>query len=194
MTFVAILIKMKHYLFFLTLFLIVNFGSVQAQDYAVQEIVLKDGTLKSVIADYIISLKENNNEFSEMGYIEVEQFFYNRQAYGPELKEKYIIKNQNFQPNLSSSRFPNFYAFVENKIILFYYPNFSFAKHSKKSRKKLIKELQPFLNKKIHIIARDMDGNIVIDDKNFRDEYYNIHGGIQLKIFGNGKYEVKEGN
>jgi len=39
-------------------------------------------------------------------------------------------------------------------------------------------------------VGRNAAGEVVIDDENFREEFYNLHGGIELIVYGNGEFEI----
>lgn len=154
-----------------------------------QEAILKDGPLKAALIDYITS---RDQEPQNMGYLEVEQIFYNVNTTGVEIKEDYIIKSQNFNPNLSSTRFPFYYGYLQDQMLLFYFPQLPFQDQSVKNKKRLLEKLEPFLNAEEHIVAKNDRGEIIIDDPNFREESYNIHGGMILKILANGSYIIEE--
>ena len=165
--------------------------SIIAQNTFVQEVNLEDGPLKEVIVDYIASQKK---QASDLGYLEIEQTYYNRNAAGSEIKVHYSIKSQNYMPHLSSSRFPVFYSYLNEEMLLFYFPDLLFQDLGLKNRKILLEKLEPFLGTGERIVGKNEKGEIIIDDPNFRDESYNIHGGILLKIMANGEFLVEKSN
>lgn len=178
---------------FLSFFLLIISGSLSviAQNRIVQEVNLKDGPLKKVIVDYIASQKKQN---SDVGYLEIERTYYSRKAVGSEIKVQYSIKNQNYMPNLSSSRFPHFYGYLNEEMLLFYFPDLPFQDLCLKNKKILLEKLEPFLGTGERIVGKNEKGEIIIDDPDFRAESYNIHGGILLKIMANGEYLVEKSN
>ena len=182
---------MKNCSSFLILMLF-GFFSTAAQNEVLKKINLEEGPLKEVVTDYIASQKKQSPDV--VGYFEIEQTYYNNKATGSERKVQYLIKKQNFMPNLSSSRFPTFYSHLNKDMLLYYFPNLPFQDLSLENKKRLIEELEPFLSSKEHIVGRNEKEEVVIDDPNFREEFYTIHGGILLKILANGEYLVEKLN
>jgi len=165
-----------------------------AQKVDIQRIQLEDSTLiqgiKTFIANTIISKPIFNNE----GYIEVRMIFIDEKRKYKKLKSQYKIKDQ-YASLKSSSIYPSYYTYINDKLVLFY-SSLDFLKNnlhfSNRSKNRLLKKISPYLTKNEHIIAKDENGNIIIDDKNFRDEKYNIHGGSLLNIYNNGDFEIIE--
>jgi hypothetical protein len=174
----------------LIFFLIINMPfNIVAQVNMEQEVNLAEGPLKAALIDYITSRDQGTQD---IGYVEIEQIYYNVNTTGVEIKEEYIIKSQNFIPNLSSKRFPYYYGYLKDQILLFYFPGIPFQDQSVENKKRLLEKLEPFLNAEEHIVAKNDKGEIIIDDPNFREESYNIHGGMILKILANGNYIIEE--
>ncbi|HSI71466.1 MAG TPA: hypothetical protein VK941_14620, partial [Gillisia sp.] len=105
--------------------------TIFAQVNMEQEKILKDGPLKAALIDHITS---RDQERSDMGYFEIEQIYYNLNTAGEEIKEKYIIKKQNYPPNISSARFPISYGYLQDQMLLFYFPRLPFQDQSMENR------------------------------------------------------------
>ncbi|MEY8849928.1 hypothetical protein AB9K26_14000 [Psychroserpens sp. XS_ASV72] len=176
--------------FFLSLF--ITSSCVFAQKAAILEIELTNESLISGIEHFINDTKGSNPKFTQMGYVDVRILYYDRLAKESDIKHSYRIKDQ--YVSLDDQRYPPYYTCVNGKLVLLFIELDMFDDahlFTEKSKAALDNKLKPFLNKIERIIAKDKDGNVVIDDPNFRDETYNLHGGILLNIFGDGSYEIK---
>lgn len=182
---------MKIYYLYIILFAAqFNYG----QNQKIEKIQLSDSILVKNVKNFILKIKEDNIKFKDIGYIEIKTIYYNREAKKNELLLKYQIKDQYYRPNSKKQYLPKYYCYVENKLVLLYdisFQIYSKKKYSKKNQKRINKIVKPFLKKPIHLKIKDNNDNIVINDKKFIDEEYNIHGGIILSIFNNGKFEVE---
>ena len=167
-----------------------------SQSHKIDKIEISDTILSKTISDFIFKKKKSYPEFEEKGYIEVELRYFNDKAINNELHFEYKIKDQYYRKRMTTSPklFPIFYCYINRKLILFYdgaLANYFEYDFTKKSKRKLIKKMKPFLGKPHHIIAKDENGNIIVNDKNFVDESFNIHGGITLSIYRNGRIKIE---
>ena len=163
------------------------------QKQSIEKIQLSDTILVNTIKDYIIKRKQNYDKFKKLGYIDLEMLYFNKQTRKDQLEFKFTIVDEYYRPR--KNRFPRYYCYIEDKLILMYdvlSHSFLEPMHSKKNQRKLIRIMKPFFEKSIHLKVKDNDGNIIINDKNFVDEQYNIHGGITLSIFDNGKFTIEQ--
>ncbi|RAV27385.1 hypothetical protein [Sinomicrobium soli] len=169
--------------------------SSYSQTIDIKEINVGDSILKEQIKAYIVDTKKRNTLFSQRGYIEVRLLYSNNEAIKDQLKISYKIKDQYYNVHVRRpSEFPIFYGYISDKLVLFYdlIPGLiSTSDISKRSRRRLSKRIKPYLKEREHIIAKDSEGNVIINDRDFVDETYNIHGGIILKIYNDGKWEVE---
>ncbi len=182
--------KKKYFL----LFILFTFQVSFSQSGRIEKIQLSDTILVKTIKDYIIKKKQNYDKFNKLGYIEVEMLYFNRKAINNKLKLKYNIVDQYYRPDGKKQKTPRYYCYIESKLVLLYDISSQFylkSTYSKKNQRKLNRLIKPFFEKPIHIKIKDKNGEIIINDKNFVDESYNIHGGITLSIFNNGKFEIE---
>ena len=169
--------------------------SSYSQTIDIKEINVGDSIPKEQIKAYIVDTKKRNTLFSKRGYMEVRLLYSNNEAIKDQLKISYKIKDQYYNIHVRRpSEFPIFYGYISDKLVLFYdlMPGLICASDiSKRSRRRLSKRIKPYLKEREHIIAKDSEGNVIINDRDFVDETYNIHGGIILKIYNDGKWEVE---
>ncbi|MCK7590502.1 hypothetical protein M0G43_07960 [Subsaxibacter sp. CAU 1640] len=162
--------------------------SCNAQNFKIQEIDLSETTLHNGIEEFIQKTKVENEKFSRYGYVEIRLLSFD--SSNPDTKSKYRIKEQ-FVGLKSSHTFPSLYAYVSNKLVLIYSDVINVNHQiSEKDKKMLIKKIEQFLSPKEHVVAKDANGKVVIDDSNFRDEVYNIHGGMILEVLSDGGYRL----
>ena len=159
-----------------------------SQNEKIEKFSLLDTLLVSTIKDYIVKRKQEYAEFNKFGYIEVRLLYFKIND-----KLKFGINDQYYRPNKKHQRLPKYYCYIEDKLVLFYNSSQIYlpSMYSKKNQRKIDRISRPYLNKRIHLKARDKNGKIIINDRNFRDESFNIHGGIILSIFNNGTFEIK---
>lgn len=186
---------MKYVLIIFILF--ISF-SIESQNYSLGKIELKDTILTSQIKKFIIDNKENKEIFKTRGYIELRCKYVNKQTKSrSDLVYKYAIKDQYYIPKLDRIVSPQYYCYIEGKLILIYGLwsdlTIEVPKYKKRLKRKLRRLLKPYFDKPTHIKARDSTGKVVINDKNFIPEMHNLHGGITLSIFGNGEFKVEKG-
>lgn len=178
---------------FLNIFLLV-FQLHYSQCNFLHETKLSDSTLLQTLDKYIEDTKSKNPEFQNLGYIEVNLIYYNKTAINDDISIRYRISDQYFKPNYTIGAFVNYYCYIKGKLVLIYNrtnKNFLKSKCQKRHQKKLDKIVKPYLKKPIHVKAKDKEGNVIINDKNFIDEKFNIHGGIILSIRNNGKFKIE---
>ncbi len=180
----------------LCILLLVLMQQTFSQDFSLTEIKLNDTILVSQIEKFIKDKKEESNLFKKRGYISLRYWYENKQSKKNELRAKFAIQDQYFIPNIDRSLCPSYYCYIEGKLILVYNSWLDIAeqpKYRKKLKRKLRKLLKPYFDKPKHLKARNNSGELVINDRNYVPESYNLHGGITLSIYFNGEFNVKKG-
>ncbi len=176
----------------LTAILILFTSITLAQEIAIQEIELVDNSITYGIKDFIESTKSSNTNFREKGYVELRLLYYDKTLNNSNVKVRYRIKDQ-YTGLKKSDNYPIFYTYVSEKLVLLYFEDY-FLIHNNKiknsSKKKLSKKIETYLSRVEHIVAKDANGYVIIDDNKFRDETYNLHGGMVLIIYDNINYEL----
>ena len=177
-------------------FILLSFLSLSSysQNLRSHQIKLTDSLLKKELFSFIDSVENTNDEFRQYGYIEVSLLYMNNEAINKDLKLKYRIKDQYYSLN-KNSNFPLYYTYVKDRLILLYNllpNNLSNPKLNEKTKRKWIKKINKTLRKPEHVIAKDSSGNVIINDKNFIDDSFNIHGGETLYIYNNGKVKTEK--
>lgn len=84
--------------------------------------------------------------------------------------------------------YPPFYSYVGGRLVLVYMPildNVTDLNFSEKSKKKLRKRVDAFLEKPQDVTAYNMDGSVAFRDKHFRIDYFRIHTGKYIYILKN---------
>ncbi|MCC9135236.1 hypothetical protein ACFSKU_12115 [Pontibacter silvestris] len=84
--------------------------------------------------------------------------------------------------------YPPFYSYVGGRLVLVYVPvleNVTKFNFSKKSKKKLRKRVDAFLEKPRDMTFYDMEGNVAFKDKHFRIDYFRIHDDKYIYILKN---------
>jgi hypothetical protein len=184
---------MRRYKYFL-LFSLFTFQISFCQNKLIEKIQLSETILVKAIKNYIIKTKQNYDKFNTQGYIEVRTIYFNKEATTNKLKIKHLIKDQYYRPDGKKQIIPNYYCYIEGKLVLFYDVSLKMylkLTYSKKKQRKLNRIIKPFLKKPIHLKIKDKSGNIIVNDKEFIDGEFNIHGGITLSIFNNKKFKIE---
>lgn len=178
---------------FLYIFLLI-YQLNYSQCNSIQEIKLSDEILVETINKFIVERETKNPEFLNLGYIEVKLIYYNRDAIGNDFNIKYQIKDQYFKPNSKKDILPKYYLYLKDKLVLIYNlteEKLTMLNYKWKYQKKLDRIIKPFLKKPVHIKAKDKDGNVIINDKKFIDEKFNIHSGIVLSIRNDNSFIIE---
>lgn len=175
-------------LFFLLLFT----QPLLCQNWKIEKIEISDTILYNTLKDYIKTKKKENPKFLNKGYVDVSVEYRDRGGSKDKVKIEYYLIDQYYFPR-KLGNLPRFYCYIDEKLIFIKDHHEEFVKYKsiKKALRKINRLVDPYLNKRIHLKARDENGKVFINDKYFRDETFTIHGGITLSIYNNGKYEVK---
>lgn len=177
----------------LCILLLVLIQQAFSQDFSLDKIELKDTILEKTIKNFIEDRKTKNVEFVTKGYVEVRLIYLNRGTLKEELRYKYSIVDQYFRPKGKYSTIPTYYCYINEKLVLFYdswSDSYKKPKYKKKTMRKLVKLLKPYFDKPKHIKVRDSTGKVIINDKDFVEEGYNLHGGIELWVYADGKTKI----
>lgn len=170
------------------------FGISNAQS-CIPEVKINDSIILNTLTKFILERTDKFEDFKSKGYVTIHVNYYNDKAINSDLKIILTIRDQYYEPALSNNKmFPSSYSFINEKMILFYETNFSENYINDKCKKKFLKKMQPYLEKKTHLKIKDENGRIIIDDKNFRDNTYNLHTGIILKINADKTYLLEREN
>ena len=172
----------------------VIFG-VKAQNIEINKLELNNPIFMEVLENYIQKNAKANSKFKNEGYISFSILQSNLDAVNNDTLISCSIKYQYY--SLIENETPLYFFYVDETLVLVYDPvissNFD-LRLSSRSKSKINHILKPYLPEKEHVIAKDKDGKIIINDPNFRDEAYNLHGGIRLYILANGDYKILQGS
>lgn len=176
------------------IFLFINLNFFSQKKNNIQFFEIKDDILKNVLIEFIDKRKNNHEKFTKYGYIEMRLKYLNNTALTDEIKKKYRIVDQYYRPVLNKGGLPKYYTFIKDKLVFLYDPLYINKDHlnSKKNQKKIDKLIKNYLPKPIKIKLKDDTGKVIAIDKNFRDEVYNLHGGITLIIYGDNTYKIEK--
>lgn len=178
---------------FITLFTLA-FGISNAQS-CIPEVKINDSIILNTLTKFILERTAKFEDFKSKGYITIHVNYFNDKAINSDLKITLTIRDQYHEPQTTNNKmFPSSYSYFNDKMIFFYETNSSENYISEKCKKNFIKKIQPYLEKKTHLKIKDENGNIIIDDKNFRDNTYNLHTGIILNINANKTYLLEREN
>ncbi|MBC3845212.1 hypothetical protein H8K90_02365 [Winogradskyella echinorum] len=180
----------------LSVLLIIMMQQAFSQNFSIDKIELQDTILITQIKKFISSTKKKKSVFENRGYVELRYKYVNKQTKGDELRYKISIKDQYYRPEIDRMICPRYYCYIEGKLVLIYdlwSDMLEQPKYKKRIKRKLKKLMKPYLDKPKHIKVRDSTGEIIINDKDFVPESFNIHGGITLSIFGNGEFKIEKG-
>ena len=161
-------------------YLIIVFGLlvniVYGQHLDIKEVTLSDQFLIESIEDLIERTENEDEHFSKgLGYIKL----YESKVSCDSISRQYWIT-----PSLTGVKpytVPQFYTTVSDRPVLLYVESLNrliSIQFSRKSLKKLNKILSNYLLPAHKVKAKDEEGNVVIKDKNFRQEYYFVRKGI----------------
>jgi len=167
-----------------------------SQNFSLDEIKLKDTILITQLEKFISDKKKESNLFKKRGYIELKYLHVNKHAKKNDIKYKFSIQDQYFIPKIEKITGPSYYCYMEGKLVLIYDLWLEITekpKYKKRINRKLKKLLKPFFDKPEHIKVKDSTGKIIINDKDFILQRYNLHGGITLSIFQDGSFKVSKG-
>lgn len=180
--------------FSLILLFVFSLSSSYSQLIKINKIEVPESELTIAVEKFITKTKDDNTNFRNKGYLTIMLLFYNESAKQEEIKYSYHITDQYSQLKKGDdeSLFPNSYCYFNKKLALFHYPFSPSIKFTTKSKKKLIRKMIPFLNKKEHLKVKDENGKIIINDKYFRDDSYKIHGGMNIHIYGDNTIKTEK--
>ena len=160
----------------------------------IARVKIRDTVLTKYLTEFIDKQRKENSLFTKKGYIQVFPIHANHK---PNVVRGYHINKNyvNYDDMANDKKFPMFYSFLSNKMILFIdydlFDTFD-IKYSKKSEIKFRKELEPYLFEAQTIVFRDKE-NIKQTFKNFREnEVFQFGGGINLYIMNDGKIVVDD--
>ncbi|MFC4209714.1 hypothetical protein ACFOWA_00890 [Pedobacter lithocola] len=155
----------------------------------IQRVDLKDSILIQEIKKFIQSEIVKEKGFKVVGYITISKI---RNSANDIIKRYHINKNYvNFDELKNDSQFP-FYSYVDSKIILLKGEIESFVdkKFSNRSKKHFQRIIEPFLYKVKLMQAPSIDGKSKKKTPHREGERIQLHGGIDVSIFINGRVEV----
>jgi hypothetical protein len=155
-----------------------------SQNVNIEKLELSNELFINSINNFVKKRKKESPKFKNLGYVEVRLLYVNNEAINDELKYKFIIVDQYYRPNRLKQNLPKYYFYIEDKLVLLYneLEIYNTSSNSKKHQRKIDRLIKPYLNEPTHLKVKNEDGKIIINDRNFRDESFNIHGGIKLYI------------
>lgn len=181
----------------LILFFFIQLNHLYSQNLKIQEIKFANSILQKEIINFIDKRKKEYPKFKDIGYIKVTLNYYKDNAKQKELSYIYSFKDQYITLN-NNSNYPLFFTYINNKIVLLYTNKFNDDNKinlSKKSKKKLAKKIKKSLGKTERLVVFNSKGEKIIDDKNFNpNESFNIHGGVELKIYADNSVKITNTN
>ncbi|GGG33959.1 hypothetical protein GCM10011344_38440 [Dokdonia pacifica] len=171
-------------------------GFSYAQQIDINEVNLQGTTLHKAIIQFINETKNKKTFFNENGYIQLRLTYKNNSAKSDEIMSIYrLVDNYHRYDNLDKDHlFPLFYTYVETKLILIYSDLNIPLKFSEKSKKLIGNLVLETFPKKNPLYVEDAQGNVIIDDKNFVEEVFNINGGVNLIVYGNNSFKFEKRN
>ncbi len=161
-----------------------------ASQLKIQEIDFKDSILFREVKKFIQSEIVKEKEFKVVGYVTIWTILNNSNDI---IRKYHINKNYvNFDDLNNDSQFPLFYSYVDSKIILVKgdIENLVNKKFSIRSKKHFQRVIEPFLYRVKLIQAPSVDGKSKKKTPYREGERIQLHGGIDVSIFINGKVEV----
>lgn len=161
-----------------------------ASQLKIQEIDFKDSILFREVKKFIQSEIVKEKEFKVVGYVTIWTILNNSNDI---IRKYHINKNYvNFDDLNNDSQFPLFYSYVDSKLILVKgdIENLVNKKFSIRSKKHFQRVIEPFLYKVKLIQAPSVDGKSRKKMPYREGERIQLHGGIDVSIFINGKVEV----
>jgi len=161
-----------------------------ASKLKIQKIDFKDSILFREVKKFIQSEIVKEKEFKVVGYVTIWTILNNSNDI---IRKYHINKNYvNFDDLNNDSQFPLFYSYVDSKLILVKgdIENLVNKKFSIRSKKHFQRVIEPFLYKVKLIQAPSVDGKSRKKMPYREGERIQLHGGIDVSIFINGKVEV----
>jgi len=156
----------------------------------IQKIDFKDSILFREVKKFIQSEIVKEKEFKAVGYVTISTII---NTSNDIIRKYHINKNYvNFDDLNNDSQFPLFYSYVDSKLILVRgdFENLVHKKFSIRSKKHFQKIIEPFLYKVKLIQAPSINGKSKKKMPYREGERIQVHGGIDVSIFINGKVAV----
>ncbi|MCJ8209307.1 hypothetical protein MUY27_06275 [Mucilaginibacter sp. RS28] len=162
---------------------LILFSSTSAQrlNVDIQELNIKDSTFTKNITNFIEEQKKGGDEFhffkKGLGYVTVQIADYHKN----DTLLRYAVLSQasSFNHDTDDGVYPQYYTFIDGHPVLLYFRSVSMLgnlKYSEKSKKKLQKVIEPFLEKKRTKLLYDVNQKKTVKVKNFRNEFFKFIG------------------
>ncbi len=155
--------------------------------YKIQYLDLKD---KFVIKEIEKLIKDeiNSNDTSQffkkgLGYIKLN--IYNYSDRDTIIKYYLTPSLEGLKKEDTDNKYPLFYTYVSKRIVLIYLNvllEFADYKLAEKSKRRIRKKIEPFLEKTRKMTFYDIEGKKTFTDKNFRIDYIKFHAGRYIYI------------
>lgn len=179
---------------FLRLFLCLFLYFSYSQDNKIQKLTLSDSLVYNTVENFIKERKKVYPKFNTYGYIILRLVSYDENYSAEKPLVVYKIIDQYYSLDSGLQPYPNNYTYISDKLVLIY-DNWSKlmddSSVSKRCKRKIRKRINKTLEEQQHLYFKDKNGKVILDDKNFRpDTSFNIHGGILLSIYADGKHEI----
>lgn len=163
---------------------------------SIQEISFKNTELLKHVMHFVDSLSTHDDYWKNgKGYLRIAL----GQVNNENIKSKYLVFPDLSEVKIADdSSFPLFFTRISGRIAIVDLGSEFYSKInnviSKRSKKKFLKLLEPFLFEKTSVVLKDMNGDIIGKDKGFRKQYVNYteSSGIEIIFYKNGSIRVKK--
>ncbi|WP_162055292.1 hypothetical protein [Pontibacter pamirensis] len=192
---------MKQLLSFLILYLLVFSAFSQKKEaVAIQYITIKDTFLVKEVEKLIQEEVNREVDTTSTDKVFIENFFKKGLGYikifvegnlkGDTTARYYIDTSlMSIREDAADNVYPSFYTYIGSRLVLVYLPvleSVAELNFSEKSKKKLRKKVDVFLEKPQDMTVYNMDGSVAFRDKNFRIDYFRFHSGKYIYVLKSG--------
>uniref|UniRef100_UPI0040489F47 hypothetical protein n=1 Tax=Roseivirga sp. TaxID=1964215 RepID=UPI0040489F47 len=173
-------------------------GQERSASLKIQEITFENVEFLKQVTNFIDSLNDHDDHWKNgKGYLRIvigqidDKRIKSKYLIFPDLRE--IKKGEYFN-------FPLFFSYISGRIAVIDLGNDFHLKigniASMKSQRKFLRLLEPFLYERSRVVLRDMNGEVIGEDKNFRGQYliYTETSGIEIIFYDDGSMTVKRTN
>jgi hypothetical protein len=166
----------------------------------ITKITLNDSTLINSISRFIKFVKQNNSDFNKWGYIELVLLGKSCENLPDSIGCKSVVRSfyynvnaSRIRPNDLENKYPLFYSYVANRLVLVYiegFRNVSEYSFTAKDKKRFRKLVDQYLEKPLKITAYDEKGNIKFIDKKFSLDFSWSKGQYLYQLNNRGYLEL----
>lgn len=184
---------------FAFLFFIISCSNASCQSskgLSIQYVQIKDSILiKEIVSTIAIEVNGSDPEHlfrKGLGYIYVNIYSFLK---SDTIGSYYISTSFHIlRPTSTDDEYPAFYTYVNDRLVLldnnYLTENVLRPNYSAKSKRKLRKKIEPFLEKTTDATFYDSDNRVAFRDKKFRVERFRFDSGKYVFVLRNGTYKV----